>query len=141
MGEEGQSRLRGVSKREIAAAWACCGLVMLGVLIADSGGRGGDPATAVYAGAHIPGGAVRSVREADAEQDLEHNRPAEIGNFANLPVPVASASVELLTELLTASESARARKAASGYCRYAFDYSAAARLAAAAGSGVREAAQ
>lgn len=124
------------SKREIAAAWACCGLVLLAGLIAERGDRGGDPATAAYAGAHIPGGAARSVHEADAEQDLERNRPAGIGNFANPPVPVANASVELLT----ASELARARKAASLYCRYAFGYSAAARLAAAA-AGAREALQ
>jgi hypothetical protein len=38
--------------REIFAAWACCGLVVLGALLVDSRGR---PAIAVYAGVHIPG--------------------------------------------------------------------------------------
>jgi hypothetical protein len=37
--------------REILAAWACCGLVGLGALLVEGHGR---PATAVYAGVHIP---------------------------------------------------------------------------------------
>jgi hypothetical protein len=38
--------------REILAAWACCGLVVLGALLVESRGR---PASEVYAGVHIPG--------------------------------------------------------------------------------------
>ncbi len=143
MGEEGQSGPGGVSKREIAAAWACCGLVLLGAILADLGARPDDSAAAAYAGAHIPGGAGRLPRGPQPDDDPDDHPAGEIGLFANDAAPVAIAS----TEILAKSETAGGRKHESRHCRYALRqsgirYSAAARLAdAGAASGVREAAQ
>jgi hypothetical protein len=144
MGEEGQSRLDGVSKREIAAAWACCALVMLGAILADLGDRRDDSTTAAYAGAHIPDGAARGTREPDAEYDTEEDQAGAVGSFANQAEPVAISSAELSVK----SEPTGEPKRAVRYCREILRqslirYSAAvARLAdAGAASGVREAAQ
>ena len=143
MGEEAQShRLDGVSRREIAAAWACCGLVMLGAILADLGDRRDGSATAAYAGAHIPGGAGRPAREPQADYDPDDKPAGEIGLFANDAAPVAISSAETSAK----TETAGGPKPASRHCRYilrqsGIRYSAAARLVAAVGSGVREAAQ
>jgi len=144
MREEGQSRRGGVSKREIAAAWACCGLVMFGAILADVGDRHDDSTTLAYAGAHIPHGAARGPSEPDAEYDAEEDQAGAVGIFANdaEPAPISSA------EMSVKSEPAGEPKRDSRYCRQILRqslirYSAAvARLAdAGAVAGLRETAQ
>jgi hypothetical protein len=49
---EEKSAAGSASAREVLAAWACCGLVVIGALALAS--RGG-PAPAIYAGVHLPG--------------------------------------------------------------------------------------
>jgi hypothetical protein len=145
MGEEVQSRLGRVSKREIAAAWVCCGVVIVGAILADLGAGRDDSAAAAYAGAHIPGGAGQRLRGPDVDDESGGSLLAEIGTFSNNAEPIVISSAERPT----ITEPARGPKSGSRYCRYVFRqsgirYSAAARLAeagAGVGAGVREAAQ
>ena len=144
MGEEAQShRLDGVSRREIAAAWACCGVVIVGAFLASLGHRHDDPAITTYAGAHIPGGGGQRPRGPDVDDEADGNVLAEIGALPNNAEPIVVSSAERPT----IAEPARGAKPGGRYCRYTLRqsgirYSAAARLAeAGAASGVREAAQ
>jgi hypothetical protein len=143
MGEERQSGRSGVSKREIAAAWACCGLVLLGAVLADLGDGRDDSATAAYAGVHIPGGAGRLPRGPDVEDESDGNSLGELGPIRNNAEPIVVSSAERPT----IAEPVRGARLGGRHCRYilrqsGIRYSAAARLAdAGAASGVREAAQ
>lgn len=143
MREEQQSGPGRVSKREIAAAWACCGVVIVGAFLAGLGHGRDDPAIAFYAGAHIPGGGGQRPREPDVDDESDGNLLAKTDTFPDQPETIVISSAEGPT----IAEPARGLKPASRHCRYALRqsgirYSAAARLAdAGAGSGVREAAQ
>lgn len=134
---------RKLSLREIAAAWVCCGVLAAGAFLVNSGGGRDASATAAYAGAHIPDGAGRQPREAQAGDEPDDKPAGTIGMFANDAAPVAIGSAEKPT----IAEPAHGPRSANRYCRYAalrqsgIRYSAAARLVAVAGSGARDAAQ
>lgn len=132
------------SAREIAAAWACCGVLIVGAFLVSLGHRRDDPATAVYAGAHIPGGGGQRPRGPDVDDESDGKLLAEIGRFSGHSETIVISSAESPTT----AEPAGGLKRESRYCRQILRqslarYSAAvARLAdAGAVSGVREAAQ
>jgi hypothetical protein len=145
MGEEKEAGAGSVSKREIAAAWACCGLVaLLGAFLPDLGYERDDTAITAYAGARIPGGAGQGPHEPEADPDPGDDPAGEVGIFANHAAPLVISSGEMSAN----SEPARHTKHEGRHCRYILRQSgirysaAAARLAdAGAVSGVREAVQ
>jgi hypothetical protein len=143
MREEEKSGAGRPSTREIAAAWVCCGVVIVGAFLAGLGHGRDDPAITTYTGAHIPGGGGQRPRGPDADDESDGNLLAEFGTFSNNAETIVVSSAERPT----IAEPARGAKPASRHCRYilrqsGLRYSAAARLAdAGVGSGVREAAQ
>lgn len=125
---------------EIAAAWACCGMLALGALLGEiSDARDAPSLVAVYAGAHLPGGGGAGMHDREPDELREDDQTADSPDTAS---PATTASSQLLVGE-PSSASARDRRP----CWYRLaqtlgGYSAAARLAGAgAAAGVREAAQ
>src|SRR5258708_3295016 len=79
---------------EIAAAWACCGVVIVGAFLASLGHGCDDPATAVYAGAHIPGGGGQRPPAPDVDDQSDGNVLADIGTFPHNAETIGISSAE-----------------------------------------------
>jgi hypothetical protein len=83
------------SMREILAAWAFCGLVGVGGLLADVGDADRDPGTAAYAGVHIPGRSGPSVPALSIEDEFAGNADDDIGAVSNSGEPPTYSSQEV----------------------------------------------
>jgi hypothetical protein len=78
--------------REILAAWACCGLVVLGALLVDSRGR---PAIAVYAGVHIPSRVGLTEPILSLEDEFADDASDDAGTVPNRAEPSALSRQEV----------------------------------------------
>lgn len=78
--------------REILIAWACCGLVALGALLAETPNR---PANAVYAGAHIPGRGVPTTPTLSVEDEFADDASDDAGIVARNAEPSADSEQQV----------------------------------------------
>jgi len=75
------------STREILVAWACCGLVGLGALLVETPS---GPASAVYAGAHIPGRGASTASTLSVEDEFADDASDDAGIVSSGAEPSAS---------------------------------------------------
>ncbi len=72
-----------ISPREIVAAWACCGLVALGAMLAEAVDRRDSSPVAAYAGVRIPSGGGMSARNMRSEDGSDDAADEGMTTYAN----------------------------------------------------------
>jgi hypothetical protein len=81
-----------ISLREVAAAWACCGLVALGALLVQAVDRRDDLPVSAFVGVHIPSAgemSVRNVRFEEVPDDASEEKLRTYSNREEAPVCTA----------------------------------------------------
>ena len=80
------------STREILVAWAFCGLVGLGALLVEAPS---GPASAVYAGAHIPGRGAATTSTLSVEDEFADDASDDAGTVSSKPEPSAASEQQV----------------------------------------------